>query len=198
MVTRLLGKKCEVTSRPLLITPSAAVSAPTISEQPSAMSLEPIHNDLLGVQGVLSNINDNTDYEHTSRQLDFDGMSLTQRGGLYTLKGLVGMNSTRYIGIPEELQTNGLWIPKITLAFVSNNPKDISINALPAHPYFGSYTETLYATAASTATSIVLTYGKSYQYARLQKIQITTINGTSTENVFFVVTLKSIIPKENF
>lgn len=205
MVTRLLGKKCEVTSRPFVMPPSASPSASLVTptaagELPSAPSIDltPVLEDLNNVQGTLSSISDNTDYEHITRQLDFDGMSLTQRGGLYTLKGLVGMNSTRYISIPDDLMSNGLQLLKITVFFMSNGPKDITINALPTHPYNGSYIETLYSTAASTAISIVLTYGENYQYTRLQKIQISTINGTAIENVFFVVTLKSIIPKENF
>lgn len=198
MVTRLLSKKCEVTSRPLMITPSAAISAPTISAEPTPMSLEPIHNDLIDVQGVLTQINDNTDYEHITRQFDFDGMSLTQRGGLYDLKGSVGMNTTRYISIPDELQTDGLQLLKTSLFFISNNPKDITLDALPAHPYNGSYIETLYSAVVSTALSIVLTFGENYEYTRLQKLRLTTVNGTAVENVFFVITLKSIIPKENF
>lgn len=192
MVQRLLPKKCEIPSRPTIITPGAELT-------PGApLSLEPILNDLADIKNSLTQVRDNTEYEHIIRQYDFDGMSVTQRGGLYTLKGLTGMNTTRYIGIPEELQTNGLHILKISLFFSSNNPKDITIDALPAHPYNGSYIETLYSVVVSTALSIVLTFGKNFEYTRLQKLRLTTVNGIAAENVFFIITLKSIIPKENF
>lgn len=192
MVQRLLPKKCEIPSR-VLITPETAVPG-----APPSLSLEPIRDDLADIENTLTQVSNNTEYEHTIRQYDFDGMSVTQRGGLYTLKGLAGMNTTRYIGIPEELQTNGLHILKISFFFVSNNPKDITFDALPSHPYNGSYIETLYSVAVSTALSIVLTFGKNFEYTRLQKLRLTTVNGISAENVFFIITLKSIIPKENF
>jgi hypothetical protein len=199
-MNRLLGKKCEVSSRQIMMPPEAGVSSTPSAgiSTPLSLDLNPVLNDLNTVQNTLSSVNDNTSYEHVSRQLDFDGMSLTQRGGLYTLKGLVGMNAIRYIGIPDDLMSNGLQILKITLFFMSNGPKDITINALPAHPYNGSYIENLYTAAASTAISVILAFGENYQYTRLQKIQISTLNGTAIENVFFVVTLKSIIPKDNF
>ena len=113
-----------------------------------------------------------------------------RNGDLFELKRELAINTAYSMEIPAELM-DGVEVQRIAMYFSAANARDVTINFIPGH-VSGSVYERMYTVTTEIAQSILIVFGRDYQYTNLRSVNITTANGTAGDKIYTTVTLRKI------